>query len=66
MSELIKLGYKMKNWVRSVIDRDFGENVSFARGLYYIIKLYLKYVPRGEVYRIKKKNKKSRLIGENI
>lgn len=50
----INLGWKMKRWLRRVIDDDFGEQVSFAKGLYNIITLYLQYVPRRAIEDMKK------------
>lgn len=41
----IKTGYKMKVWIYKIILRDFGK-VSYAKGLYNIISLYEKYVPK--------------------
>lgn len=40
----VRLGEKMKLWLRQIISRDFG-NVSDAKGLYNILYLYEKYVP---------------------
>lgn len=46
MSEnpLIRAGWRLKAWMRGIINRDFG-NVSDAKGLYNILYLYEKYVP---------------------
>lgn len=40
----IRLGEKMKAWLRKIILRDFG-NISDAKGLYNILYLYEKFVP---------------------
>lgn len=40
----VRVGEKMKMWIRRIIQRDFG-NVSDAKGLYSILYLYEKYVP---------------------
>lgn len=40
----VRLGERMKMWLRRVVTRDFG-NVSDAKGLYNILVLYEKYVP---------------------
>lgn len=42
---LINIGWKMKRWLNTIIKRDFGK-VSYAKGLYNILYLYNRYVPK--------------------
>lgn len=42
----IRLGVRMKTWLLRIIIRDFGEEVSYPKGLYNILTLYEKYVPK--------------------
>ena len=59
----IKLGEKMKNWLREIIDGDFGKNVSIPMGLYHIVKCYEKYTPEWKKRELRSKLKgRQRLI----
>ena len=60
MSDLIRLGYKMKKWVYKIISRDFGEGTSYAKGLYNILCLYEKYVPDSAKAKYKQTTKRLR------
>jgi len=60
MGDLVRLGYKMKKWISSIISRDFGKDVSYAKGLYNILCLYEKYVPTKAKLPYKKTTKRLR------
>lgn len=62
MSDIIRIGWKMIKWMRSIIRRDFGK-VSDAKGLYSILCLYEKYVP--EHAKLKHRGGKRRLLSNN-
>jgi hypothetical protein len=51
---MINIGWRMKSWISEIINKDFG-NVSFAKGLYNIISLYIRYVPKSAIREIKEK-----------
>lgn len=59
-SPFLRVGYKMKGWIKEIIKKDFGD-VSEAKGLYNIMKLYIKYVPYEAKDEIKRKDKLRRL-----
>lgn len=48
----IRVGERMKGWIRKIIVRDFGD-VSDAKGLYNIIMLYNQYVPASAKRKVK-------------
>ena len=59
----IKIGERMKEWIRELVSSDFGRNVSVPMGLYHIIKCYEKYTPMWKKDEIKRKLKgRQRLI----
>lgn len=59
VSPHIKVGIKMKNYLKKIIKRDFGD-VSLTLGLYHILRCYNRYTPKPEriMTKIKLRNKK--------
>ena len=57
MADAIKVGDKMRRWIGKIILRDLGK-MSYAKGLYHIISLYLRYVPKWEKDKVKKTKKR--------
>lgn len=55
----IRVGSAMKRYIAKIIYRDFGD-VSYAKGLYNILKLYEKYVPQWERSRVVGKKRRLR------
>lgn len=49
---LINIGNRMKIWLYGIIRKHYGE-VSFAKGLYNIVILYLRYVPKEAIRKMR-------------
>lgn len=56
----INVGERMKTYIWKIVFKDFGK-VSYAKGLYNIISLYNKYVPKSAKKGLRNQQTKTRM-----